>query len=102
MHMKNLASVLSASETLGRTFRRDSLVHLTCVGVEAGKHVDGASIHNLLKVTPWRGHVDDCELQVAQSYMQHLLHHQPQDVRAHLRMHRLEDFRDISDWLLCE
>ncbi|CAE7355058.1 Dml [Symbiodinium natans] len=41
MHMKNLASVLSASETLGRTFRRDSLVHLTCVGVEAGKHVDG-------------------------------------------------------------
>ena len=65
--MKNLDLALSTVETSGRKFHRTSLVHMTCTGVEAGKHVDEASAKNLLLVRVWCGRDADCELQVAQA-----------------------------------
>ena len=98
MHMKNLELALSASETLGRKFHRASLVHVTCVGVEAGKHVDEASFGNLLFVAAWRGDHRDYELQVVSSYLKHLLIHRPSYVQTHLQAYSLDDFRDMLDW----
>ena len=98
MHIKNLELALSESETLGRKFHRASLVHVTCVGVEAGKHVDEASSQNLLFVAAWRGDHGDYELQVVTSYLTHLLIRRPSYVQTHLQAYSLDDFRDMLDW----
>ena len=88
MHMKNLELVLSVSEMLGRKFQRASLVHVTCVGVEAGKHVDEGSAQNLLLVHPWRGerHTPvDTELIDLRLYLKHLFLVKPRRVQLFLQ-----------------
>ena len=77
------------------------MVHVTCDGVEPGKHVDEASAQNLLLVEPWppwpwptRANMHlDTELEAVRHYLATLLLVKPRSVPAHLSQHGLATSR---------
>ena len=74
------------------------MVHVTCDGVEPGKHIDEASAQNLLLVEPWpwptRANMHlDTELEAVRHYLATLLLVKPRSVPAHLSQHGLATSR---------